>query len=166
MTVGTFLPLAVVLLAVGCPNIGAQGGNLYHELGEPKSWLIEPDEDYGVIETLLTTDFHEPPVLKDCSPDLPCGYGEGDCRRLGDEGCGTGLVCGVSNCGSFEPGMYGSCCAESSAPTTYEIEDIPDSEAQGGYTGWGSWEQDNQGWGRQRRRLVGSYYVIQRQELY
>merc|ERR550517_254093 len=123
MTVGTFLPLAVFLIAVGCPYVGAQG---VEDISEFKAH---------------TKRFPKPPGLIFCSPAFPCGYGEGHCGGLGDEGCVSGLVCGVSNCGSFEPGMYGSCCAESSPPT-YEIEDVPDSQAQGGNTEWGSWYQD------------------------
>merc|ERR1712018_32734 len=158
-TVYTFLPLAIALIAVLCRNVGAQGGNIYHELPPP-----EPHRVAVVAQSRLTNRLHELPGLKDCSPDLPCEYGEGDCGRLGDEGCGSGLVCGVSNCGSFITGMYGSCCAQPSHPT-YEIEDVPDSQAQGGITEWGPWYPDNQGWGRKRKRLVRSYYVIQRQEL-
>ena len=33
----------------------------------------------------------EIPALKDCSPETPCGYGEGDCGGVGDEGCEAGL---------------------------------------------------------------------------
>ena len=76
-------------------------------------------------------------------------------------------MCGVSNCGAFEPGMYGSCCAEASPPI-YKLEKIPGFRAQGGNTEWSPWYQDDywgKGWGRQRWRVNGSKYVIQRQEL-
>jgi len=46
-----------------------------------------------------------------CTPELPCGYGEGDCDGPGDggtndghRGCQRGLVCGSNNCLKF--GLY------------------------------------------------------------
>merc|ERR1719450_1031247 len=102
-TIDTSLSIALVLLVVFCSNVRAcQSSSSSHRPG------------------------FDLPVLKDCRPDLPCEYGEGDCGRSGDEGCESGLVCGVSNCGSFEPGLYGSCCADAS-PSITELEDIPDS---------------------------------------
>merc|ERR1711874_937342 len=51
------------------------------------------------------------PDLRDCRPWDLCSYGEGDCGESGDEGCDSGLVCGVNNCGDFVGGMTGSCCS-------------------------------------------------------
>ena len=89
------------------------------------------------------------PDLKNCRPEAPCQYGEGDCTRHGDDGCESDLVCGVNNCGDFVPGMAGSCCAELDR-TTYSRE-----ERYGEYRGqWTSWGATWGGWGRQRSRVL------------
>ena len=89
------------------------------------------------------------PDLSDCRPWDPCAYGEGDCGESGDEGCDSGLVCGVNNCGDFVGGMTGSCCAQL-ASTTYSRE-----ERRGEFgSQWTSWSATWRGWGRQRRRLL------------
>ena len=72
------------------------------------------------------------------------------------------LVCGVDNCGSFKPGMEGSCCVKPMS-STYELQDIPDPPCKS--TEWGPWTSDKKGWGRKRCRVNGSKYEIQRQEL-
>merc|ERR1712172_419809 len=59
-----------------------------------------------------------------CTPEVPCGYGEGDCDGPGDgggndghAGCQQGLVCGSNNCKKF--GLYyhekDDCCDVPSA---------------------------------------------------
>ena len=90
------------------------------------------------------------PDLKFCRPEAPCQYGEGDCTRHGDDGCDSDLVCGVNNCGDFEPGMAGSCCAQLAGPSTFSRE-----EKDGEYGGqWTSWSATWGGWGRQRSRVL------------
>jgi len=49
-----------------------------------------------------------PPGRRCCTPDSPCGEGEGDCDGAGDggvndgdRGCKAGLVCGSNNCKKF-----------------------------------------------------------------
>ena len=88
------------------------------------------------------------PDLSDCRPWDPCAYGEGDCGDSGDEGCDSGLVCGVNNCGDFVGGMTGSCCAQL-ASTTYSRELNGESAAP-----WTSWLPTWGGWGRQRERVL------------
>ena len=89
------------------------------------------------------------PDLSDCRPWSPCAYGKGDCGESGDEGCESGLVCGVNNCGDFVGGMTGSCCAQL-ASTTY-IRD----ERRGEFgSQWTSWSATWRGWGRQRQRQL------------
>jgi len=121
----------------------------------------------------LATDYdYAPPPVFHCSRQDPCGYGEGNCKRMeeeewihDDEACEDGLVCGVDNCGSFAPefGYLGSCCVQASN-STFEMDDKPrvrsclgDTEAvPGGYSEWGRWEQDDGylgGWARQRTRV-------------
>ena len=102
------------------------------------------------------------PDLKDCSPEAPCQYGEGDCTRHGDDGCDSDLVCGVNNCGDFVPGMAGSCCAQLAGPSTFREEKVPRQ--------WTSWAATWGGWGRQRARaLIASngtlYYQYEKQSL-
>merc|ERR1712013_532921 len=65
-----------------------------------------------------------------CTPDNPCGEGEGDCdghgdggRSDGDRGCKGDLVCGRNNCKKF--GSY------------YHEKD--DCCEKPGYQGWGDW---------------------------
>ena len=103
------------------------------------------------------------PDLKDCSPEAPCQYGEGDCTRHGDDGCDSDLVCGVNNCGDFVPGMAGSCCVQLAGPSissyrgeeepgefkTFPVETVP-----GGWSRWTAWSQTLAGWGRERRRIA------------
>jgi len=86
------------------------------------------------------------PELKFCRPEAPCQYGEGDCTRHGDDGCDSDLVCGVNNCGDFEPGMAGSCCAQLAGPSTFREEKVPRQ--------WTSWSATWGGWGRQRSRVL------------
>ena len=89
------------------------------------------------------------PDLRDCRPWDPCSYGEGDCGESGDEGCDSGLVCGVNNCGDFVGGMTGSCCVQL-ASTTYSRE-----ERRGEFgSQWTSWSATWRGWGRQRQRQL------------
>merc|ERR1711874_419994 len=86
------------------------------------------------------------PDLRDCRPWDLCSYGEGDC---GDEGCDSGLVCGVNNCGDFVGGMTGSCCVQL-ASTTYSRD-----ERRGEFgSQWTSWSATWRGWGRQRQRQL------------
>ena len=49
-----------------------------------------------------------PPGRRCCTPEEPCGEGEGDCDgpgdggvHDGDRGCRPGLVCGSNNCKKF-----------------------------------------------------------------
>ena len=89
------------------------------------------------------------PDLRDCRPWDPCSYGEGDCGESGDEGCDSGLVCGVNNCGDFVGGMTGSCCAQLGS-TTYSRQ-----ERRGEFgSQWTSWSATWGGWGRQRQRQL------------
>ena len=102
------------------------------------------------------------PDLKDCSTEAPCQYSEGDCTRHGDDGCDSDLVCGVNNCGDFEPGMAGSCCAQLAGPSTFREEKVPRQ--------WTSWSATWGGWGRYRARaLIASngtlYYQYEKQSL-
>ena len=85
---------------------------------------------------------------RDCRPESPCQYGNGDCGEAGDEGCEADLVCGVNNCGDFVGGMTGSCCAQL-ASTTYSRELNGESAAP-----WTSWSPTWGGWGRQRVRVL------------
>merc|ERR1712154_477113 len=88
------------------------------------------------------------PDLRDCRPESPCQYGNGDCGEAGDAGCEAVLVCGVNNCGDFVGGMTGSCCAQL-ASTTYSRELNGESAAP-----WTSWTATWGGWGRQRVRVL------------
>ena len=102
------------------------------------------------------------PDLKDCSPEAPCQYGEGDCTPHGDDGCDSDLVCGVNNCGDFVPGMAGSCCAQLAGPSEFLEEKAPIQ--------WTSWSATWGGWGRTRgRALIASngtlYYQYEKQSL-
>ena len=102
------------------------------------------------------------PDLKDCSPEAPCQYSDGDCTRHGDDGCDSDLVCGVNNCGDFVPGMAGSCCAQLAGPSEFLEEESPRQ--------WTSWAATWGGWGRQRARaLIASngtlYYQYEKQSL-
>ena len=94
------------------------------------------------------------PDLKDCSPEAPCQYSDGDCTRHGDDGCDSDLVCGVNNCGDFVPGMAGSCCAQLES-TTYTYSRV---ERYGEYPRqWTSWGATQGGWGRQRSRVLTAW---------
>ena len=87
--------------------------------------------------------------LRDCRPESPCQYGDGDCGEAGDAGCEADLVCGVNNCGDFVGGKTGSCCAQL-ASTTYSRElNAGESAAP-----WTSWTATWGGWGRQRVRVL------------
>merc|ERR1712037_794308 len=63
-----------------------------------------------------------------CTPEQPCGVGEGDCDS--DNDCGVGLKCGNSNCAQFRPDNYAraDCCykPEVSDPS----EALPDFQDQ------------------------------------
>ena len=103
------------------------------------------------------------PDLKDCRPEAPCQYSEGDCTRHGDDGCDSDLVCGVNNCGALVQGMAGSCCVQLAGPSissyrgeeepgefkTFPVETVP-----GGWSRWTAWSQTLAGWGRERRRIA------------
>merc|ERR1711936_514069 len=74
-----------------------------------------------------------------CTPEHPCGYGEGDCdgpldggRNDGHRGCRGNLVCGSNNCRKF--GEYyhekDDCCDLASSIT---------SRPSSGWNSWGAW---------------------------
>merc|ERR1711936_573248 len=67
-----------------------------------------------------------------CTPEHPCGYGEGDCdgpldggRNDGHRGCRGSLVCGSNNCRKF--GLY-----------YHEKDDCCDRPSSG-WNSWGAW---------------------------
>merc|ERR1712244_88022 len=97
----------------------------------------------------LIPPLEEFPDLRNCRPESPCQYGNGDCGEAGDEGCEADLVCGVNNCGDFVGGMTGSCCAQL-ASTTYSRELNAGESA----AAWTSWSPTWGGWGRQRVRVL------------
>ena len=66
-----------------------------------------------------------PPGRRCCTPENPCGEGEGDCDGAGDggdhdgnKGCKAGLVCGSNNCKKY--GNYyhekDDCCEKPQSP--------------------------------------------------
>merc|ERR1719430_2063126 len=72
-----------------------------------------------------------PPGRRCCTPENPCGEGEGDCDGAadgglndGDKGCQSGLVCGSNNCKKY--GNYyhekDDCCEKPQAPKWREEE--------------------------------------------
>merc|ERR1711971_1246927 len=88
-----------------------------------------------------------------CTPDVPCGYGEGDCDGPGDgggndghRGCRGNLVCGSNNCLKF--GSYyhpkDDCCErprgssqrQSVSPVTGPVYS---SDSVSVLSQWGSW---------------------------
>merc|ERR1719410_1829749 len=93
--------------------------------------------------------WEEFPDLRDCRPESPCQYGDGDCGEAGDAGCEADLVCGVNNCGDFVGGKTGSCCAQLNS-TTYSRELNAGESA----AAWTSWSPTWGGWGRQRVRVL------------
>merc|ERR1712110_1037594 len=76
-----------------------------------------------------------------CTPENPCGEGEGDCdgpgdggRNDGHAGCRGDLICGSNNCLKF--GSYyhpkDDCCER---PNSFERHSFSSS----GFSQWGSW---------------------------
>ena len=45
-----------------------------------------------------------------CTPDQPCGEGQGDCD--GNDDCNTGLVCGNNNCMGSSFDSLDDCCSK------------------------------------------------------
>merc|ERR1711868_38080 len=73
-----------------------------------------------------------------CTPEQPCGEGEGDCDGAGDggindgnRGCRAGLVCGSNNCKKF--GAYyhekDDCCER---PDTGVVDTVTDQGSDWG----------------------------------
>jgi len=101
-----------------------------------------------------------------CTPDEPCGEGEGDCDGAGDgglndgdRGCRGDLVCGSNNCKQF--GNYyhekDDCCERPATKLTDKA--IPRQKEQG----WGPWGQFGPcsascgaGFKQRTRKCVGS----------
>ena len=80
-----------------------------------------------------------------CTPEQPCGEGEGDCDGPGDggindgnRGCRAGLVCGTNNCKKF--GAYyhekDDCCERPSRPQTPSLGGSPSSGDWGPWSKW------------------------------
>jgi len=81
-----------------------------------------------------------------CTPENPCGEGEGDCDGAGDggindgnRGCRAGLVCGTNNCKKF--GAYyhekDDCCER---PTTGGSRyPLPGTGPSSDWGPWGPW---------------------------
>ena len=83
-----------------------------------------------------------------CSPEQPCGEGEGDCDGPGDggqhdghAGCKGDLVCGSNNCRQF--GRYyherDDCCEKPAGQDTEQIDTfVPNTPLvpPAGSTGW------------------------------
>merc|ERR1711988_1077156 len=80
-----------------------------------------------------------------CTPEHPCGEGEGDCDGPGDggindgnRGCIAGLVCGTNNCKKF--GAYyhekDDCCERPSRPQTPSLGGSPSSGDWGPWSDW------------------------------
>jgi len=80
-----------------------------------------------------------------CTPENPCGEGEGDCDGPGDggsndghRGCRGGLVCGSNNCLKF--GLYyhekDDCCEQ---PRSLQASLQSTSEPYYSLSQWGSW---------------------------
>lgn len=87
---------------------------IYHYRGtypSTESPIVQPKfpkEDY--LNLTYCNPFFDFPVKTDfgkCTPNFPCGDGEGDCDTSAD--CKGNLVCGVNNCGaSHDP--LADCC--------------------------------------------------------
>merc|ERR1711892_518676 len=84
------------------------------------------------------------PGRRCCTPENPCGEGEGDCDGAGDggvndgdRGCRPGLVCGSNNCRKF--GAYyhekDDCCERASGATGQT------PAVQSGGSDWGPWSE-------------------------
>merc|ERR1712106_1107875 len=84
------------------------------------------------------------PGRRCCTPENPCGEGEGDCDGAGDggvndgdRGCRPGLVCGSNNCRKF--GAYyhekDDCCERASGATGQT------PVVQSGGSDWGPWSE-------------------------
>merc|ERR1711942_25878 len=84
-----------------------------------------------------------PPGMRCCTPENPCGEGEGDCDgpgdggvHDGDRGCRPGLVCGSNNCKKF--GAYyhekDDCCERPE-------NDVVTDNVQGVEDDWGPWSE-------------------------
>eukprot|EP00092_Neocalanus_flemingeri_P030227 GFUD01032806.1.p1 GENE.GFUD01032806.1~~GFUD01032806.1.p1 ORF type:complete len:277 (+),score=43.22 GFUD01032806.1:62-832(+) len=102
------------------------------------------------------------PGRRCCTPEDPCGEGEGDCDGAGDggvndgdKGCRGALVCGSNNCAQF--GAYyhakDDCCEKPSGASG------PRQQTKG----WGQWTQwgpcsasCGAGWKVRTRKCVGS----------
>merc|ERR1711942_488363 len=84
-----------------------------------------------------------PPGRRCCTPENPCGEGEGDCDgpgdggvHDGDRGCRPGPVCGSNNCKKF--GAYyhekDDCCERPD-------NDVVTDNVQGVEDDWGPWSE-------------------------
>jgi len=93
-----------------------------------------------------------------CTPDNPCGEGEGDCdghgdggRSDGDRGCKGDLVCGRNNCKKF--GSY-----------YHEKDDCCEKPGYQGWGDWSSWSSCDRGYKHRVRVCKGSQCDLATQE--
>ena len=127
-------------------------------------YLPDPLEP-AYSQAYFSPDYDISPVIN-CSSELPCYYGDGDCSEFGDESCQSGLVCGVNNCGDLEPGKPGSCCVQIKNTTKEQSREsrgllryrgghgAPAPVPVGGFGEWTAWAATWGGWGRERGRLA------------
>merc|ERR1712001_522188 len=83
-----------------------------------------------------------------CTPEKPCGLGEGDCdgpldggTHDGHQGCRGDLVCGSNNCRKF--GAYfhekDDCCERATSPLQSSKSPEFDRNEKQGWGPWSSW---------------------------
>merc|ERR1712123_346242 len=101
-----------------------------------------------------------------CTPDQPCGLGEGDCDgpldggvNDGHAGCRGDLVCGSNNCKKF--GIYfhekDDCCEKPAAISSAEPVQRQQEKGWGQWTQWGPCSVScGPGYSVRTRRCVGS----------
>eukprot|EP00092_Neocalanus_flemingeri_P010637 GFUD01011459.1.p1 GENE.GFUD01011459.1~~GFUD01011459.1.p1 ORF type:complete len:259 (+),score=57.48 GFUD01011459.1:59-835(+) len=101
-----------------------------------------------------------------CTPEQPCGEGEGDCDGRGDgglndgdRGCRGALVCGSNNCAQF--GAYyhekDDCCEKPATVSAANPGPRQQTKGWGQWTQWGPCSAScGAGWKVRTRKCVGS----------